>query len=111
MSKTAYGPQARWQNARSWAEGALARARAPQSRQGLLGIYLNDHLAAATGGMELARRMAGSHHDPARRVTLQRLAAGIATTGGRCLNLWPCSGCRSVTTSSAPPGPSRRRPG
>lgn len=78
MSKTAYGPQTRWQNARSWAEGALARARAPQSRQGLLGIYLNDHLAAATGGMELARRMAGSHHDPARRVTLQRLAAGIA---------------------------------
>jgi hypothetical protein len=26
----------------------------------LLGVYLNDHLAAATGGMELSRRMAAS---------------------------------------------------
>jgi hypothetical protein len=78
MSKIAYGQQTRWQEARSWAEGALARARAPQSRQGLLGIYLNDHLAGATGGVELARRLAGSHHDPAQRVTLQRLAADIA---------------------------------
>jgi hypothetical protein len=43
----------------------------------LLGIYLNDHLAGATGGMELARRLAGSHHDPAQRMTLQRLAADI----------------------------------
>jgi hypothetical protein len=78
MNKATYGQRARWQDARSWAEGALARARAPQSRQGLLGIYLNDHLAGATGGVELARRLAGSHHDPAQRVTLQRLAADIA---------------------------------
>ena len=78
MSQATYGHRARWQDARSWAEGALARARAPQSRQGLLGIYLNDHLAGATGGVELARRMAGSHHDPAQRVRLQRLAADIA---------------------------------
>ena len=77
MTKIVHGQQARWQDARSWAEGALARARAPQSRQDLLGIYLNDHLAGATGGMELARRMAGSHHDPAQRMTLQRLAADI----------------------------------
>jgi hypothetical protein len=78
MNKFGNGQLTRWQDARSWAEGALARARAPQSRQGLLGIYLNDHLAGATGGMELAHRLAGSHHDPARRVTLQRLAADIA---------------------------------
>lgn len=77
MTKIVHGQLARWHGARSWAEGALARARAPQSRQGQLGIYLNDHLAGATGGMELARRMAGSHHDPAQRMTLQRLAAEI----------------------------------
>jgi hypothetical protein len=78
MNKIAHGQLTRWQDARSWAEGALTRARAPQSRQGLLGIYLNDHLAGATGGVALAHRMAGSHHDPAQRMTLQRLAADIA---------------------------------
>jgi hypothetical protein len=77
MSKIVHNQQARWQDARSRAEGALARARAPQSRQGLLGIYLNDHLAGATGGVALAHRIAGSH-DPAQRMTLQRLAADIA---------------------------------
>jgi hypothetical protein len=51
MNKIAHGQLTRWQDARSWAEGALTRARAPQSRQGLLGIYLNDHLAGATGGV------------------------------------------------------------
>ena len=76
MSKIVHG-QPRWHDARSRAEGALARARAPQSRQGLLGIYLNDHLAGATGGVALAHRIAGSH-DPAQRMTLQRLAADIA---------------------------------
>jgi hypothetical protein len=77
MSKIVHSQQAGWQDARSWAEGALARARAPQSRQGLLGIYLNDHLAGATGGVALAHRIAGSH-DPAQRMTLQCLAADIA---------------------------------
>ena len=77
MSKIVHNQQARWQDARSRAEGALARARAPQSQQGLLGIYLNDHLAGATGGVALAHRIAGSH-DPAQRMTLQRLAADIA---------------------------------
>jgi hypothetical protein len=31
-----------------------------QAGQGLLGIYLNDHLARATGGVELARRVAAA---------------------------------------------------
>lgn len=30
-----------------------------------LSVYLNDHLAAATGGVELFRRAAGSHSGPA----------------------------------------------
>jgi hypothetical protein len=44
----------------------------------LLGIYLNDHLAGATGGVQLARRVAGSHRDPAADGALQRLAAEVA---------------------------------
>ena len=49
----------------------------------LLGIYLNDHLAGATAGTELARRMARSHRgrkDSSREDSgpLNRLAAEIA---------------------------------
>lgn len=44
----------------------------------LLGIYLNDHLAGATGGLELARRVARSSPIPADARVLQRLAAEIA---------------------------------
>jgi hypothetical protein len=43
-----------------------------------LGIYLNDHLAGATGGVELARRMAGSGHVPVAGSVLHDLAAEIA---------------------------------
>jgi hypothetical protein len=78
MTKIVHSQHARWQDARSRVEGALARAHAPQSPQGLLGIYLNDHLAGATGGVELARRMAGSHPDSGQRATLERLAADIS---------------------------------
>ena len=92
MTKIVHGQLARWHGARSWAEGALARARAPQSRQGQLGIYLNDHLAGATGGMELARRVAGSHHDPAQRMTLQRLASEITEDRRALLDLMAALG-------------------
>lgn len=87
MTKIVHGQRARWQDAKSWAEGALARVHAPQSRQGLLGIYLNDHLAGATGGAELAHRMAGSQHDPDRRATLQRLATDIVQDRRALLDL------------------------
>jgi hypothetical protein len=43
----------------------------------LLGIYLNDHLAGATGGAELARRAAGSH-GAEQTGTLRRFAAEVA---------------------------------
>ena len=43
----------------------------------LLGIYLNDHLAGAIGGVELARRVAGSHGGQDGGA-LRRLAAEIA---------------------------------
>jgi len=48
------------------------------SGHGLLGIYLNDHLAGATGGLQLARRLARAHRDSADGDTLSRLAAEIA---------------------------------
>jgi hypothetical protein len=58
--------------------GAGTATRARRSGHDLLGIYLNDHLAGATGGLELARRVAGSHRGPAAGSALQRLAAEVA---------------------------------
>ena len=43
----------------------------------LLGIYLNDHLAGATGGIELVRRSAGAHRGSPAGATLQRMAREI----------------------------------
>jgi hypothetical protein len=45
---------------------------------GLLGIYLNDHLAGATGGVELARRSAAAQRPGPTRDVLRRLADEIA---------------------------------
>ncbi|MEU1185694.1 hypothetical protein ABZ464_50425 [Streptomyces sp. NPDC005820] len=52
-------------------------AQGPERRR-VLDIYLNDHLAGATAGTELARRMVREHHDPAYGEELRRLAAEIA---------------------------------
>jgi hypothetical protein len=43
----------------------------------LLGIYLNDHLAGATAGLELAKRLAGALHDTPAATELKRLADDI----------------------------------
>ena len=43
----------------------------------MLGIYLNDHLAGATAGTELARRMTRSHRGQEEGGPLTRLAAEI----------------------------------
>jgi hypothetical protein len=43
----------------------------------MLGIYLNDHLAGATAGSELARRMTRSHRGQEEDGQLNRLAAEI----------------------------------
>ena len=48
-----------------------------QSGHNVLGIYLNDHLAGATAGTELARRVAGSHDDREEGSVLQRFAAEV----------------------------------
>ena len=52
-----------------------------------LGIYLNDHLAGATAGAELARRVARSHQDPRHRKRLAGLAADIAADRQALLQL------------------------
>ena len=53
----------------------------PDSRN-LLHIYLTDHLAAAAGGVALARRVARSHSDTGDAERLQRLADDIAADRG-----------------------------
>ena len=45
----------------------------------LLGIYLNDHLAGATGGLELCKRAAKSNEDNGFGAQLQTLAEEIET--------------------------------
>lgn len=48
------------------------------SRPDLLGIYLNDHLAGATAGVDLLRRSAGALRGSPTGDTLERLAAEVA---------------------------------
>ena len=60
------------------------------TRQGgrdLLGIYLNDHLAGATGGLELARRMAAAQYPQEAKGVLHRLAAEIAEDRAALLDM------------------------
>ena len=54
-----------------------ASATGTETEPTLLGIYLNDHLAGSTGGLELARRTAGAHRGTAVGTTLTRLAKEI----------------------------------
>ena len=56
----------------------MTDTRIQHSGHSLLGIYLNDHLAGATGGVQLARRLARAHRDSADGDTLRHLAAEIA---------------------------------
>jgi hypothetical protein len=53
-------------------------APAGRYRPDLLGIYLNDHLAGATAGAELARRMASSGRRRPEGASLERLADEVA---------------------------------
>jgi len=62
------------------------------SPQHWLGIYLNDHLAGATAGVELARRVAGSHQDAEHRKRLAGLAADITADRKALLQLMRSAG-------------------
>lgn len=67
-----------WRAVQQQAGKALAGAGSPRSGHRLLGIYLNDHLAGATAGTELARRVAGSQQEAGHPGTLGELAAQIS---------------------------------
>ncbi len=60
---------------------------ADTGQPGLLGIYLNDHLAGATGGTELARRVAAAHQSRETGDTLRRLAMDVAADRAALLDL------------------------
>jgi hypothetical protein len=53
----------------------------------VLGIYLNDHLAGATAGAELARRAAGSAQDREDHAVLRGFAAEVAQDRVALLNI------------------------
>ena len=53
----------------------------------VLGIYLNDHLAGATAGTELARRVAGSAQDREDHAVLRGFAAEVAQDRVALLNI------------------------
>jgi hypothetical protein len=55
-----------------------AAANMRRSAQDPLGIYLNDHLAGATAGLELARRVAGTGQVPAPPAELRKFAEEVA---------------------------------
>jgi hypothetical protein len=58
-----------------------------RSAQDPLGIYLNDHLAGATVGLELARRVAGARQAPATGPELQRFAEEVAADRAALLRI------------------------
>ena len=61
----------------------------------MLGIYLNDHLAGATAGTELAHRTARSHSDDGKNgATLRRLAAEIAQDRAALLDIMTALGVK-----------------
>ena len=69
--------QNQWHGLRRRTRQALARAGEQPAPEQLLGIYLNDHLAGATSGTELARRMASTGQQTGDRATLRGLARNI----------------------------------
>ena len=66
----------------------MAMKTAPRTGRDLLGVYLNDHLAGATAGAELSRRMAASTGPrEAAAGTLKNLAAEIAADRGSLIEI------------------------
>jgi hypothetical protein len=56
----------------------MAQTGTGQIRYRVFGIYLNDHLAGATVGTELAHRVARTHGEQGQGGQLKRLAAEVA---------------------------------
>ena len=64
------------------------------SEASMLGIYLNDHLAGATAGTELAHRTARSYRDGNKGATPRRLAAEIAQDRAALLDIMTALGVK-----------------
>ncbi|GAA2657892.1 hypothetical protein [Streptomyces vastus] len=62
-----------------------------QTRQRRLDIYLNDYLAGATAGVELARSMAQEHGDSPYGDDLKNLRRRSRRTGRPCCDSWQTS--------------------
>jgi hypothetical protein len=62
----------------SWNGGIMAETGTGQIGHRVLGIYLNDHLAGATAGAELAHRMARTHQAQGQNGQLKDLAVEVA---------------------------------
>jgi hypothetical protein len=63
-----------------------------RSGPNVLGIYLNDHLAGATAGTELARRVARSHEERGESGVLHRFAAEVARDRAALLEIMAALG-------------------
>jgi hypothetical protein len=72
----------------------MTRHPLPAASRGpdLLGIYLNDHLAGATGGAELARRVASSQRSAPAGTTLGQLAGDIAADRAALISIMKALG-------------------
>src|ERR1700757_691440 len=64
-----------------------ATTKTEPSRHLMIGIYLNDHLAGATAGTQLARRMARSHQGREEGSNLQAIAAEIGRDRAALLDI------------------------
>jgi hypothetical protein len=67
--------------------GTLSAKGTGHPGHGLLGIYLNDHLAGATGGVELARRAAAARRGGEAGEVLRRFAAEVAADRAALLDI------------------------
>lgn len=66
-----------------------------------LAIYLNDHLAGATGGVELIRRLASSQRNTSWGTELTRLAAEIEQDRDELLDIMRALGVRTSRSKQA----------
>jgi hypothetical protein len=72
----------------------MTNGKQASSEAGVLGIYLNDHLAGATAGTELAHRMARSRGDGGDSGTFRRLAAEVGQDRAALLDIMSALGIK-----------------
>ncbi|AIJ20395.1 hypothetical protein [Amycolatopsis methanolica] len=80
-------------------------------RRTLLGIYLNDHVAVVTAGVELARRFAHTEADWAGNGKLDRLAEELAEDRDALVDMMRALGDPPAPPATGQGGSWRRRAG